>query len=52
VICKKRLEAAYVFTLISENSIMHFEPIIDVNCLIEEIPDEIESLVLMILLND
>ena len=36
--------AAYVFTLISENSIMDSEPLIDVNGLIEEIPDEIEKL--------
>jgi hypothetical protein len=36
--------AAYVFTLISENSIMDREPIIDVNGLIVEIPDEIENL--------
>jgi acyl carrier protein len=36
--------ADYVFTLISENSIMDSEPIIDVNGLIEEIPDEIEKL--------
>jgi hypothetical protein len=36
--------AAYVFTLISENSIMDSEPIIDANSLIEEIPDEIENL--------
>jgi acyl carrier protein len=36
--------AAYVFTLISENSIMDSEPIIDVNSLIDEIPNEIESL--------
>ncbi|KPA10853.1 protein containing Beta-ketoacyl synthase, partial [Candidatus Magnetomorum sp. HK-1] len=36
--------AAYVFTLISENSIMDCEPIIDVNSLIDEIPNEIENL--------
>jgi acyl carrier protein len=36
--------ADYVFTLISENSIMDSEPIIDVNGLIEDIPDEIEKL--------
>jgi len=36
--------AAYVFTLISHNSIMKNEPEMDVNILIEKIPDEIENL--------
>ena len=36
--------ADYVFTLISENNIMDREPLIDVNGLIDEIPDEIENL--------
>ena len=36
--------ATYVFTLISENSIMNSEPLIDVNSLIDEILDEIENL--------
>jgi len=36
--------AVYVFTLIPENSIMDSEAIIDVNSLIDEIPNEIENL--------
>ena len=40
--------AAYVFTLISENSMIDNESEIDVNSLIEKIPDEIESLSIFI----
>jgi acyl carrier protein len=36
--------AAYVFTLLSENSMIDNESEIDVNSLIEKIPDEIENL--------